>query len=124
MCTHIHIAMCVCLCLSVYETAIYSYIYTMQSVYSYTHSEKLQFIECVSLFSGGCNLVNWLSQTRKNLTIEYLNLNFVITPKLTPLHSFYAVKVFVFCVLLIFVLRVCIQGSNYRVKVNSQKFPK
>ena len=39
--------------------------------------------------SGGCNPVNWLSQTRGNLTIEYMNLNFVTTPKLTPLHSFF-----------------------------------
>ena len=30
------------------------------------------------------------------LTTGYLNLNFVATPKLTPLHSFYAPKVFTF----------------------------
>ena len=36
--------------------------------------------------SGGCSPVNWLNQTSKNLTIEYLNLNFVTTQKLTPLH--------------------------------------
>ena len=56
--------------------------------------------------NGGCDPVNWLSQTRRNLTIEYLNLNFVTTPKLTPLHSFYAEKV-IFCVWLIPVSRVC-----------------
>ena len=28
-------------------------------------------------FSGGCNPVNWLIKTRKNLIIEYLNLDFV-----------------------------------------------
>ena len=42
----------------------------------------------VDLYSGGCSPVDWLSQTRRNLTIEYPNLNFVATPKLTPLHSF------------------------------------
>ena len=47
----------------------------------------------VGLVSGGCNLVNWLSQTRRNLAIKYLNLNFVITPKWTPLHWFYTKKV-------------------------------
>ena len=56
--------------------------------------------------SGGCDPVNWLSQTRRNLTIEYLNLNFVTTPKLTSLHSFYAEKV-ISCVWLIPVSRVC-----------------
>ena len=51
--------------------------------------------------NGGCNPVNWLSQTRRNLTIEYLNLNFVTTLKLTPLHSFYAEKAFIPCICLI-----------------------
>ena len=37
---------------------------------------------------GGCNSANWLIQTRRNLAIEYLNLNFVATPKLTSLHYF------------------------------------
>ena len=46
-------------------------------------------------FSGECNSVNWLIQTMRNLTNEYLNLNFVTTPKLTPLHSFFAEKVFI-----------------------------
>ena len=40
---------------------------------------------------GGCNPVNWLSQTRRNLTNEYLNLNFVAT-----FYSFYAEKGFFF----------------------------
>ena len=48
--------------------------------------------------SGGCSPVNWSSQTRRNLRIEYLNLNFVTTPKLTPVHSFYAKKVFISCI--------------------------
>ena len=43
---------------------------------------------------GECSPVHWLRQTRRNLTIEYLNLDFVTTPKLTPLDSFYAEKVF------------------------------
>ena len=48
-----------------------------------------------------------MSQTRRNLTIEYLNLSFVITAKLTPLHSFYAENVFVSCIFwLISVLQV------------------
>ena len=45
-----------------------------------------------------------MSQTRRNLTIEYLNLNFVTPPKLAPLHSFYVEKVFISCVWLIPVL--------------------
>ena len=53
-----------------------------------------------------CNPVNWLSQTRRNLSIEYLNLNSVTTRKLTPLHSFYAEKVFVSFVWFISVSRV------------------
>ena len=46
-------------------------------------------------FSGECNPVNWLIQTMRNLTNEYLNLNFVTTRKLTPFHSFFAEKVFI-----------------------------
>ena len=49
-----------------------------------------------TLSSSGCNPVNCLSQTRRNLTTEHLNLNFVTTPKLKPLHSSYAGKVFIF----------------------------
>ena len=56
--------------------------------------------------SGGCNLVNWLNQTRRNFTTEYLNLNFVTTPKLTPLRSSFAERVFLSCVWLIPVLLV------------------
>ena len=54
--------------------------------------------ESLAVTSGGCNPINWLNQTRINLTIEYLNLNFVTTPKLTALHSFFAEKVFISCV--------------------------
>ena len=53
-------------------------------------------------FSGGCNPVNWLNQSRKNLAIEYLN--FVTTPKLTTSHSFFVEKIFISSVWLIFVL--------------------
>ena len=61
--------------------------------YSYDRSFLRYFlIECTS---GGCNPVNWLNQTRINLTIEYLNMNFVTTGKLTPLHSIFAEKVFI-----------------------------
>ena len=64
-------------------------------------------------YSGVCNLVNWLSQTRRNLTIEHLNLNFVTTPKLTPLQSFYAEKVFVSCVWLISVSQLRTRSSLF-----------
>ena len=40
--------------------------------------------------------VNWLSQNRRNLAIEYLKLNFVTTPKLTMLHLFFCGKGFYF----------------------------
>ena len=42
-----------------------------------------------------------LDKPGENLAIEYLNLNFVSTPKLTPLHLFYAEKAFISCVWLI-----------------------
>ena len=45
--------------------------------------------------SGGCNPINWLNQTRRNFSIKYLNLNFVTTPKLRGLHSFFLEKVFI-----------------------------
>ena len=57
-------------------------------------------------YSGGCNPINWLNQTKRNLTIEYINLNFVTRPKLIPLHSFFAEKVFISCFWLIPVLLV------------------
>ena len=60
----------------------------------------------VTSYSGGCNPINWSNQTRRNLTIEYLNLNFVTIPKLIPLHSFFAEKVFISCFWLIPVLLV------------------
>ena len=63
------------------------------------------------LSNSGCNPVNCLSQTRRNLTTEYLNLNFVTTPKLKPLHSSYAGKVFISCVWLIPVLQVSTRPS-------------
>ena len=45
-------------------------------------------MKAIEQYSGRCSLVNWLNQTRRNLTIKYLNLNFVSTPKLTLLYSF------------------------------------
>ena len=42
-----------------------------------------------------------MSQTRRNLTIKYLNLNFGRTTKLTLSHSFYTETVFISCVWLI-----------------------
>ena len=71
----------------------------------------------INIVSGGCNTVNWLSQTRRNLTIEYLNLNFVTTPKLTPLHSFYVEKVFVSCVWLVSVSQVHARPSLFDTNV-------
>ena len=62
--------------------------------------------------SGGCNPVNWLSQTRRNLAIEYLNLNLVTTPKLTLLHSFYAKKVFISCVWFILVKPLSLSDTD------------
>ena len=49
----------------------------------------------------GCKPVNWLNQTRRNLTNEYLNLNFVTISKSTLLHSFIAEKFFISCFWLI-----------------------
>ena len=64
--------------------------------------------------SGGCNPFNWLNQTSRNLTTKYLNFNFVITPKLTPLHSFFAEKVFVSCVCPIRVSLVPTTSKSFR----------
>ena len=52
-----------------------------------------------------------MSQTRRNLTIKYLNLNFARTTKLTPSHSFYTEAVFISCVWLIS-HRECIPRSS------------
>ena len=62
--------------------------------------------------SGGRNPVNWLNQTRRNLTTEYLNLNIVTTPKLTLLHLFFAEKVFISCAWLITVSLVRAMDSE------------
>ena len=56
---------------------------------------------------GGCNPFNWLSQTRRSLTIKYLNLNFVFTPKLTPLHSIHFMQFsFGWLLVLVWLLRL------------------
>ena len=62
--------------------------------------------------SGGRNPVNWLNQTRRNLTTEYLNLNIVTTPELTLLHLFFAEKVFISCAWLITVSLVRAMDSE------------
>ena len=64
-------------------------------------------LEVFCISSGGCNPVNWLSQTTRNLIIEYLNLNFVTTPKLTPLHSIHFMrKRFLFLFFNIFIYKI------------------
>ena len=65
------------------------------------------------IISGGWDPFNWLNRSRKNLTIDYLNLNFVTIPKLTPMHSFYAEKFFVSFVWLISVSRVRTRPSLF-----------
>ena len=69
-------------------------------------------------FSGGCNPVNWLSQSRWNLTIEYLNLNFVPTPKLTLLHSFHFMrKRLLFLALGSFLFRECVRVQAFSIPI-------
>ena len=75
-----------------------------------------------TLISAGCELVNWLSQTRRNLRIGYLNLNIVTARKLTLLHSFYAEKVFVSCVWLITVSRVRTRASLFDTDILEKPF--
>ena len=70
------------------------------------------------MVSDGYNPVNWLNQTRRNLAIDYLNLNFVTTPKLKPLHSFFAEKVFISCVWLI-PIRQCVLWIAYHIRAFS-----
>ena len=53
--------------------------------------------------SGGYNPVNWLNQARRNLTIKYLNLDFVTT----CIH-FFAEKVLISYIWLIPFSLVCI----------------
>ena len=60
----------------------------------------------------------WLSGWAKLgeiLAIEYLDLNFVTTPKLTPWDSFYAEKVFISCVWWIPILRVHTTSRPFKV---------
>ena len=68
--------------------------------------------------SGGCSPVNWLSQTRRNLTIEFLGLNFVSRRNLCKNSVFYENmntvafilfgKVFIFLCFCSFPFRKCI----------------
>ena len=39
--------------------------------------------------SGGCNQLNWLSQTRRNLTVEFMDLNFASRRELCKNSVFY-----------------------------------
>ena len=57
----------------------------------------------MNIFSGGCSPVNQLSQTR-SLTIEYLNWNFVSTPKKVFMR-----KRFLFLAFSSFPFRKCVQ---------------
>ena len=75
-----------------------------------THTYQLR------LPSGGGSPVNWLSQTRRNLTNEHLNLNFVTKPKFIMLHSFYEEKVFISCVWLIPISRVRTTSKPFRYR--------
>ena len=63
-----------------------------------------------SLHIGGYNSFNQLNQTRRNLTFDYLNLNFVTT----PLHSYFAENTFISCFWLIPVSLVGIMDSIRR----------
>ena len=68
--------------------------------------------------NGGCSPVNWLSQTRRKLTIEFLDLNFASRRKLCK-HSVFCEnmntvayilfrKVFIFSRFCLFTFRKCI----------------
>ena len=68
--------------------------------------------------SGEWNPFNWLSQTRRNLTSEYLNLNFVTTPKLTPLHSIHFMwKRFLFLAFGSFPFRECVHFQAFSIPI-------
>ena len=50
-------------------------------------------------YSGGCNPINWLNQTRRNSTIEYLNLNFCNHTKINTVTFIFCGKGFYFLLL-------------------------
>ena len=50
---------------------------------------KLRLFKLVEQNTGGCSPVNWLSQTRRNVTIEFLDLNFWSRRKLSKNSVFY-----------------------------------
>ena len=49
-----------------------------------------------SFASDECSPVNWLSQTRRNLTIQFLNLDFASNQKMNSVASIFCVEVFIF----------------------------
>ena len=78
----------------------------------------IQYYSHFCEYSDGCNLVNWLSQTRRNLTIEYLNLNSVTTPKLTLLHSIHFMrKRFLFLAFGSFPFRECVHVQAFSIPI-------
>ena len=57
-----------------------------------------------------------MNKTRRNLTTEYLNLNFATKPKLTTLHWFFAKKDFISCVWFIPVSLVRTTSKHFRYR--------
>ena len=74
--------------------------------------------DVVAYISGGCSPVNWVSPTRRNFTIEFLDLNFASRRKLFKNSVFYENintvafilfgKVFIFSRFCSFPFRKCI----------------
>ena len=72
----------------------------------------------INSFSGGCNPLNWLSQTRRNLTIGFMDFNFASRRKLCKNSVFYGNrniaafilfgKVFIFSRFCSFPFRKCV----------------
>ena len=65
-----------------------------------------------------------MSQTRRNLAIEFLNVNFVPTPKLTPLHSFHFMrKRFLFLAFGSFTFRECVHVQAFSIAIFFAAYP-
>ena len=65
----------------------------------------------ISFFlSGGCIPVSWLSQTRRNLTTEFLDLNFASRTKCCVIRILYPMKKLI---LLRFILRIILCGKVF-----------
>ena len=59
-----------------------------------------------------------MSKTRRNLTIEYLNLNFGTTPKITPLHPIHFMrKKFLFLAFGSFPIRECVHVQAFSIPI-------